>query len=727
MTQQWAVRLRLFLVIAFVASGFFVDPGLHEPVPMAQATSLMDEFSVQGVIASASTSLRGAFVGKIGDLGAKWAREEMTYQETLNFTELDDAINRLDVAGHSILGLLVYPGSGTSMSTWTNYVEAMVGRYGDRVDAWEIMNEADTYLSAADYVSYLSAAHDSIRALDGGATIVLSGITSRLEATNFLDGVASNGGWGKFNVVGLHVYHSGNPEKVNFGGGDVTAEMNRIVASIAKNGGGKKIWITETGYKSGSEGEENQANWLARELLMVRSVSSVEKIFTYRLYDQNDSYGLLTSSGGEKPSFGRVRDVASNIGGKGAGTQRFAQEQNVVHGFDSTDGWATKGSVNTSVTLTPQAGYKDTGLKISYQYSGDGGYMLMDRESDIDLGTPTAIGIWINGDNTKNTWKIRFRDSQGETFQIDLGSFTSGWHYSQFTFGADSAIVSWDGNGTIDYPIKFNAVVVDHVSGGESSGSGMVDSLTTVSGAADLYAYQFGSTLAYWRASGTADASLCGKSLSFSQAPSYTSVSSCEESTSSSTTAPAVETTVVEAPSGTSATPDTVVSTPKSSAKTAPVKVVVDAGQSTVRVDGEAVPANGTDFYRLVVTVKDKDGNILSGVEPSLAVGGGPVTVTGPTLVGSEWLWQLTTTEPGERSAVIKAGEVELKNLTITFAPPVIAEVEPVPVVETTSLPEEPETRVSPAVTVGAIGAGILLLGGLIVWLIRHRKFRQQS
>ena len=166
-----------------------------------------------------------------------------------------------------MLALLSYPGSDVTHDDWKSFVQTVVDHFGSQISAWEIMNEVDTALSGSDYVTYLNEARDIIKANNGSATIVASGITSRIEATSFWDGIAAAGGWDSFDKIGLHIYHSGAPETVNFGGGNILGEISRVVGSINKNGGGKKYglpsWDTN---RAAWEKPTKQTGWHARSL-----------------------------------------------------------------------------------------------------------------------------------------------------------------------------------------------------------------------------------------------------------------------------------------------------------------------------------------------------------------------------------------------------------------------------------------------------------------------------
>lgn len=491
----------------------------------AQAASLSDNFGVVGAIPSLpSDSAKQTGVDKIAEAGFGWMRHEFDINLT-SFEHYDAANSKAKAKGIKTLGLLLFTGTDRGHDGWKGYVQNIVSHYSSDIPAWEIMNEADNYLSPSEYTAYLKEAHDIIKGINPNATIVLSGITSRPQTPDFWNGVAAAGGWNYFDVAGLHVYHSGNPEKVNFGGGDTSSEFDRAVAALKKNGGGKKIWITEVGYKVSEVGDTNQANYLARTMILAKANGQIEKVFVYRLYDDNKAtYGLLGADLVARPSYGAVQKLISYLGGAGTGVKLYPANQQTLDALESTSGWDTTASSNGSASLTTVGGHSGNGMKIDYNFTADKAYII--ARKTITAGQPEAFAAWFYGDDTKNVWKFRYQDSKGETFQTDLGNVASGWNYKQFILEKDSAWVSWDGDGKIDYPVSFNSFVVDR-QGGEANANGIVDELVAITGGSDLFAYQFGSTIAYWKVEGTANVELCGAKRDFSPSPAYATGVDC--------------------------------------------------------------------------------------------------------------------------------------------------------------------------------------------------------
>lgn len=488
--------------------------------------SLNDRFGVVGALPSLTTNTSRINAGatKIAEGHFGWSRHEFHYSSKMSFTFYDRARNAQASRGVKTLGLLAYPGSGRSMNDWRNYVRSVVGHYGGNIQAWEIMNEADTYLSPGDYANYLREARAIIKGINPGATIVTSGITSRPEAANFIDGLAAAGVWDQFDVIGLHLYHGGSPETVNFGGGSVSNEISRIVGSIKRNGGGKSIWITEMGYKASEYGADRQGDLLARAAIMARTFDEVDKIFFYRLYDNDaNQYGLLTSSMQSKSSYNTVSNLVANLNGRGTATRIFHNYQ-TVENFDSLRGWNADDTTNGGLGLSDTAGVAGNALKMDYQFSADSAYASAEKQVG-SWGEPAGFSAWVWGDNSKNVWKFRVVDSEGETFQMDYGSLTSGWQNIQFRINKDPGMVSWGGNGAVDFPIAFSTVIIDR-QGGQDAGSGAIDEIAYLPDR-DLFEFRIGDLATFWSDGNDQNAGFCEEYRTFRSSPQYVTGKSC--------------------------------------------------------------------------------------------------------------------------------------------------------------------------------------------------------
>lgn len=77
-------------------------------------------------------------------------------------------------------------------------------------------------------------------------------------------------------------------------------------------------------------------------------------------------------------------------------------------------------------------------------------------------GQPKALGLWIFGDGSQNSPRLRFVDSTGQTFQPSGTAIVwKGWRYVEFAMDGGAA-GHWGGanDGIVHYPIRWDSVLL---------------------------------------------------------------------------------------------------------------------------------------------------------------------------------------------------------------------------------------------------------------------------
>jgi hypothetical protein len=218
------------------------------------------------------------------------------------------------------------------MEDWREYVRQVARRYQKDIHFWEIWNEEngeDFYKplpNARDYVGLLRAAHDTIKAIDPKATVVLGGLQmngiipnpwSPVKVENFLQKIYDAGGGPCFDVANIHPYVLATKEEGPAYAARLVRETLRVMAS---NGDAQKpLWITETGLATGpSVTEQMQAQHLSGLYREWGSIPQVKAIYWFLLRDMDkavcggeDSMGLITTAGRRKPAFDAFKRAAT--------------------------------------------------------------------------------------------------------------------------------------------------------------------------------------------------------------------------------------------------------------------------------------------------------------------------------------------------------------------------------------------------------------------------------
>lgn len=338
---RWSGHARAVLALVLLLS-VVAGSGITRPRPVAAAAA--GSTSRFGLVADIGTrygiySDQGRPIDILAQTGAKWVKEEFRWdwveprRGVWEWAFMDEAVDKERAKGLDILGLLDYtagwavnasgPVSNAPppVDLWTEYVRQTVGRYKDRVHAWEVWNEPNEGVFWAgtkeQYAQLLAVTYDTIKSVDPSATVVGPAITGVDEA--WLDAVD----WNKFDVLGLHLYvpaTSLNDQEYSFW----NQGLPNFKDVVARHGG-KPIWITEFGYSatSGQQGwyvgnEGNQARYLVQWLAETLAYPglSIDKVFMYDFNDDTTGGGFgLTRNDWttRKPAFAAFRTAADRL------------------------------------------------------------------------------------------------------------------------------------------------------------------------------------------------------------------------------------------------------------------------------------------------------------------------------------------------------------------------------------------------------------------------------
>ncbi len=100
---------------------------------------------------------------------------------------------------------------------WRNYVRTVAERYKGRITHYEILNEANGYMSAEDYFIYCKSAYEEIKKADPAARVVGICVTSDLGAPTdrFTDDFLKAGGGKYMDIASLHPYSGRELSSIN--------------------------------------------------------------------------------------------------------------------------------------------------------------------------------------------------------------------------------------------------------------------------------------------------------------------------------------------------------------------------------------------------------------------------------------------------------------------------------------------------------------------------------
>ena len=398
-------------------------------------------------------------------------------------------------AGTANADIPYYPPA--SMTEYEEYIRAVVGRYKDRVDVWEVWNEPNLALywkptpNAAAYTKLLKVAYTAIKDLDPSAKVILGGVAGFNEP--YMAALAAAGAHNYYDALGIHTYVAGAPEA-----GITDTWLNAAQAYLARVSPGKEIWITEVGWSAcgttctGGVTEAEQADYLARAYLYyvargIRNVAWFSLMEFGTSGSRLDNFGIVERAGRQKPAYTALVNAGAALyqtvsGGVLSPTVDGTSTK--VNDFATRSQFKTQmigsgGSNSLTVSTSRHTG--DGGLKLAYTFSGAATGIAIGMTQPIS-GTPSALSMWVHGDTSNAGVYLKFSDRTGERFEAKIGNAAvRDWSRAIFYLdGANSNYSHIGGNndGVVDYPITVTAIHVFKPTTGVYSGNIFLDDLT---------------------------------------------------------------------------------------------------------------------------------------------------------------------------------------------------------------------------------------------------------
>lgn len=411
------------------------------------------------------------------------------------WAKFDQAVEIADAHGIKVLGVLAFSadwassapsdvtGRARSLYPPTNpddfaaYVTAVVRRYGDRIDNWEIWNEPNhpafwlPHPNPEAYAVLLHVAAQVIRREDPGSVIVLGGIVG--TDIPYLNRLRAAGAWADFDVLAIHGYVRLSPEQSGLGGW-----FDKAVAYVQKYGV-KPIWLTEICWPiSAAEPgipevtTSSQAAFLGRTFARAAE-AGVARVFWYNLIDhpsgtgsRYDACGLFDAARQARPTFAALRTIGAAFDGSvtmGTFDPAAASRKPVDA---SASSWSTAGSGN-SVTRVPG------GISATYKIGSTAGSVAFSTSLKMP-GKPTSVTARITGDGSANSALAYFLDATGESCSVTLGRLRAGSRVIRVPLDGSGA--NWncwggDGDARLDFPVTLRSVSVYPTGIGPLAGS----------------------------------------------------------------------------------------------------------------------------------------------------------------------------------------------------------------------------------------------------------------
>ncbi len=313
---------------------FNIDAGAQVGPPPPESSELAPRLGVNTHLLRDEPALdlaRAAGFGLVR-MDMLWANVERGGR--YRFFAYDALLRALEAHGMSVLWILDYghpdhggstPRTPQDVAAFSRFAEAAAGHFKGHNVRYEVWNEPDTAQfwepspNASEYATLLREAVAAIRRGDPAAKISSGGL-SRFDIA-FLSQAVGRDLAGGLSAIGIHPYPKTGPETI-------APELGMLREWVARVLGDQiEIWDTEWGYSSANapkdapsnghteEGRRLQAGLAVRELLTAWAVGLPVAVWYDLRDDGPDSanpehnYGLLDSSGNEKPAMKAIRTL----------------------------------------------------------------------------------------------------------------------------------------------------------------------------------------------------------------------------------------------------------------------------------------------------------------------------------------------------------------------------------------------------------------------------------
>ncbi|MCB9139822.1 MAG: family 1 glycosylhydrolase [Caldilineaceae bacterium] len=356
----------------------------------------------------------------VQELGGDWIRVWLSWAEIetapgeYNWSVYDGVINRMAELGIEPL-VLIYNipawaaanpcGPITNNDAVTSFAAALVDRYDDLVDAWEFLNEPDSFEPhpygayigcwgnyGSEYAASLTAFYMAVKTRQPSDLVFFGGLAydnwSVFNRAFFADALAAGAG-DYFDGLSFHFYPINAEDFPSVR--DKTEELRATMAEYGVTG--KRMWITETSMWANDPnlGLEGQREFIVKEWTRA-ACAGVDNLFWFAIrddpaYEETFERWLIDADHNFANAYDTFQHYAGRVkGGYCFGSMAGQPDNLEAYQFDTDAGpviiaWST---ADESAALT---------------FEADGPRMLLDREGNlIETLTPVDGTISVTID-----------------------------------------------------------------------------------------------------------------------------------------------------------------------------------------------------------------------------------------------------------------------------------------------------------------------------------------
>jgi len=206
---------------------------------------------------------------------------------------------------------------------WSDYCRALMSRYKDDIDHWEVWNEFNGSFSKGGtpeiYAELVARAHEEGKKINPDMKI---GLTVANFSVGFLDRTIKAGAKGKFEYVCVHPYE--NLGSLEHGGDMGFLSLAGSLRKMLKDNGedpNMPLWITEIGVQStikpNAERDAKQADRLVM-CYVISLAQGFDKVFWFEArgpsYGHNTDHGIIRKDWSKRPVYHAFKEMTTLLG-----------------------------------------------------------------------------------------------------------------------------------------------------------------------------------------------------------------------------------------------------------------------------------------------------------------------------------------------------------------------------------------------------------------------------
>jgi hypothetical protein len=264
---------------------------------------------------SLSSEQQNAVISQMTADGVRWLRLDVT-----STFSSDAFIQDATAGGIHVDAILQNGGLSNTPSAIASFAsDAVAHLKPEGVETYEVLNEpngcGDTE-TASGYAAILKSTYIAIKTADPNAFVLSGGLcpnSGANEPYTYLTSMYADGVQGYFDGFNMHPYSFPDTPLQVTDGWNPWSYLSELYSIMSSNGdGNKKIWLTEFGCPTGTDGgypadctDATLAQQITDAFTSARAGAYVGPLLIYNWEDdsvtQDGDFGLYTSSGSAKP------------------------------------------------------------------------------------------------------------------------------------------------------------------------------------------------------------------------------------------------------------------------------------------------------------------------------------------------------------------------------------------------------------------------------------------